>query len=223
MPGRAGVNQEDRCRTAYKDRRVATTGCRRLHGAANAAHVADLAQPRSQAGEHLRYTATRMIEKPPPVLGNARVLEYAVLDESVTYLGHSSLFAGNFTDGLKELGPVPCLAIAQDLKTGEIILMHCDQDWDLLGLGGRYDSIADAKARVERTYHGVSSCWIDAKITQEEALKFRDEMWAGQRCSFCDKIPPDFNMMIERNNVRICNSCIAEFHKTLQEGRESEK
>jgi hypothetical protein len=25
MPGRAGVNQEDRCRTAYKDRRVATT------------------------------------------------------------------------------------------------------------------------------------------------------------------------------------------------------
>jgi ATP-dependent protease Clp ATPase subunit len=48
-------------------------------------------------------------------------------------------------------------------------------------------------------------------------------MWAGQRCSFCDKIPPDFNMMIERNNVRICDSCIAEFHKTLQEGRESEK
>jgi len=26
-----------------------------------------------------------MSEKPPPVLGNARVLEYAVLDESVTY------------------------------------------------------------------------------------------------------------------------------------------
>jgi len=26
-----------------------------------------------------------MSEKPPPVLGNARVLEYDVLDESVTY------------------------------------------------------------------------------------------------------------------------------------------
>jgi hypothetical protein len=164
-----------------------------------------------------------MNEKPPPVLGNARVLEYAVLDESVTYTGHSSLFVGNVNEGLKELGPVPCLAIAQDLKTGEITLMHCDQDWDLLGLGGTYDSIADAKARAERTYHGVSSRWIDAKVIEQEALKYRDEVWADERCSFCDKIPPDFNMMIKRKDVRICNSCIEEFHKMLQEQRNSEE
>lgn len=160
-----------------------------------------------------------MIEKPPPVLGNARILEYAVLDESVTYSGHSSLFVGNVTEGLKELGPVPCLAIAQDLKTGEIILMHCDQDWDPLGLSGRYASVADAKARAERTYHGVSSCWIDAKITQEEALKYRDEVWAEHKCSFCGKIPPDFDMMIERDNARICDSCVEEFHNILTESR----
>ncbi len=163
-----------------------------------------------------------MSEKPPPVLGDARVLEYAVLDTSVTYSGHSSLFVGTAGEGLKELRPVPCLAIAQDLKTGEIMLMHCDQDWDVLGLGGRYDSIADAKARAERTYHGASSCWIDAKVTQEEALKFRDETWADQRCSFCDKTPLDgINRMIERNNVRICDSCIAEFQQIVQEEPES--
>jgi hypothetical protein len=87
------------------------------------------------------------------VLGNARVLEYAILDESVTYSGHSSLFVGNVKEHLKELGPVPRLAIAQDLKTGEIMLLHCDQDWEVLGLGGNYDSVAKAKASAERAYH----------------------------------------------------------------------
>ena len=164
-----------------------------------------------------------MSEKPPPVLANARVLEYAVLDEWVTYSGHSSLFVGNINEGLKEPGPVACLAIAQDLKTGEIMLLHCDEEWDVLGRGGGYDSTAKAKTSAERAYHGVSSCWMDAKISHEEALKFRDEMWAEQRCSFCDKIPPDFNKMIERNNVRICDLCIAEFQKILAEGPPSDE
>jgi ATP-dependent protease Clp ATPase subunit len=30
-------------------------------------------------------------------------------------------------------------------------------------------------------------------------------------------------MMIQRNNARICDSCIGEFHKMLQEERESKK
>ena len=47
-----------------------------------------------------------MNEKPPPLLGNGRLLEYAVVDESVTYSGHSWLFVGDPTSGLKELGPV---------------------------------------------------------------------------------------------------------------------
>ncbi|HYS08780.1 MAG TPA: ClpX C4-type zinc finger protein [Myxococcales bacterium] len=164
-----------------------------------------------------------MSEKPPPVLGNARVLEYAVLDESVTYSGHSSLFVGKVNEGLKELGPVPCLAIVEDLKSGEITLLHCDHDWDLLGIGGKYESTAQAKTSAERAYHGVSGCWIDAKITRDEALRFRDEIWAEKRCSFCDKIPPDFNKMIERNNVRICDLCIVEFQKILAEEPQSKE
>src|SRR3954469_8504493 len=114
-----------------------------------------------------------MSEKPPPVLGNARVLEYAVLDESVRYSGHSSLFVGIANHGLKELGPVPCLAIVEDLKSGEIMLLHCNQEWDLLGVGGKYQSTAQAKASAERAYHGASSCWVDPEITRDEALKFR--------------------------------------------------
>lgn len=164
-----------------------------------------------------------MVEKPPPVLGNARVIEYAILDESVTYSGHSSLFVGKPDEGLKELGPVPCLAIAKDLKTGEIALLHCDEEWDLLGFGGGYQSVERAKASAERAYHGISSRWIGAQITEQEALKYRDQVWVEERCSFCDKIPPDFNMMIKRKDVRICDACIEEFHKMLHEPRESEE
>jgi len=162
-----------------------------------------------------------MIKKPPPLLGDTRVLEYAIIDESVTYSGDSPLFVATVSEGLKELGPVPCLAITQDLKTTEIRLLYCDQEWDLLGLGGRYQSVEQAKARAQRSYHGVSSRWIDAKITEEEASKFRNEVWSDNRCSFCERIPPDADMMIERKGARICDSCIEEFQKMLQEQRAS--
>lgn len=153
------------------------------------------------------------------MLGNGRVLEYAIVDESVTYSGHSSLFVGTATEGLKELGPVPCLAITKDLKTGEIALLHCDAEWDLLGTGGNYVSIEQAKASAERAYHGITSRWVDPKVSEDDALKYRDEVWADDRCSFCGKIPPDFDMMIKSDNARVCDSCIEEFYRQLQEHR----
>jgi len=71
-----------------------------------------------------------MSEKPPSVLGDALVLAYAVLEASVTYTGKRPLFVGTPAEGMKELGPVPCLAITEDLETGKILLLHCDQGWE---------------------------------------------------------------------------------------------
>jgi len=84
-------------------------------------------------------------------------------------------------------------------------------------------SLAEAKTRAERSYDGLASRWIDPKITPEQALKFRDETWANQRCSFCDRIPPEVSQMIERNKVRICDVCVAEFQKTLTEDAPPER
>src|SRR4051812_5672072 len=167
--------------------------------------------------------AIAMTAKPPPVLCNARVLEYAVLDGSVTYTGRNPLFVGTGKEGFKELGLVPFLAIAEDLETGEILLLHCDEGWDVLGLAGGYGSLAEAKTRAERSYDGLASRWIDPKFTPEQALKFRDETWANQWCSFCDRIPPKVSQMIERNKVRICDVCVADFQKTLTEGTPPER
>ena len=159
-----------------------------------------------------------MIENAPPVLGNGqRVLAYAVVDDSVRYVGRRLTFVGNGKGELEELGPVPCIAITEDFKTGEINLLYCDAQWEFLAPGGRYDAVAAAKARAEREYQGVSSLWIESNVSRDEALKIREEMWAELRCSFCDKSPLDVEQMIERNGARICDSCVSRLHKTLNE------
>jgi len=59
---------------------------------------------------------------------------------------------------------------------------------------------------------------VEAEITLEQASGFRDETWGGERCSFCGKTALEgINRMIKRNDVRICDLCVAEFQKFLQE------
>jgi hypothetical protein len=109
----------------------------------------------------------------PPVLANARVLEYALLDNSVTFSGRTLLSV----DG-KELGPVPCLAICQDLDSNDILLLHCDKDWNVLG-AACYPSIEAAKAKAEQIYPGVSACWKPTAFTEAKARDYLTQLWAA--------------------------------------------
>ena len=156
-----------------------------------------------------------VISKPPPVLDCARVLEYAILNDAVSFSGKTLLFV----DG-KELGCVPCLAICQNLNEAEVLICHCDSDWTVLGVGG-YDSVSAAKSRAERIYPGVSSCWVQAHVSESEASRYLDEMWGDQRCSFCGKRPDEVKQLFGRGRAHICDSCIDEFHEDLytREGR----
>ena len=38
--------------------------------------------------------------------------------------------------------------------------VDADKQWNVLGLAGGYESIAKAKTKAERTYHGVSTHWM---------------------------------------------------------------
>jgi hypothetical protein len=92
--------------------------------------------------------------EPPYVLDSARVLAYAVLDESVSYTGRISVYVGG-----KLLPPVPCLAICENLaRDGDFLLCYCTQTWEVLGVGG-YGSFELAKQRAEIAYAGVSKKW----------------------------------------------------------------
>ena len=110
---------------------------------------------------------------PPLICVNDRVLlHYAVLTDSVGFnAGHRLFFVGR-----KEIERVPCLAICQDKESLQVTLYYCDSDWSPIGIAG-HASVAAAKMRAERIYPGSTSCWVEARYTEEDANRYRDEIW----------------------------------------------
>lgn len=149
---------------------------------------------------------------PPPVVCSERVLQYAVLDDTVRYNSSHGLF---FVGG-KELGKVPCLAICEEKGTSQVLLYHCESDWSPLGLS-EHDSVAAAKTRAERIYPGSSAKWIETHFTKEDAAHFLDEIWADDRCSFCGKRPDEnIELLFKANaNARICEQCVRRFYAEM--------
>jgi hypothetical protein len=115
---------------------------------------------------------------PPPIICiNDRVLlRYAFLSDSVGFNnGHGLMFVGG-----KELGRVPHLAICQDKDSPQFTLYYCGTDWSPIGVAS-YDSVTAAERRAEHIYPGSSACWIDGLFTEDDADRYRDEMFPDWR------------------------------------------
>lgn len=95
-----------------------------------------------------------MKDKPPLILASAKLLEYAIADSSVEYIERQTLYV----DG-KLLGQVPKLAICQNYKERDLLLFHCNKEWEVLG-AVFYKSIDELKKRIEREYKGINKKWI---------------------------------------------------------------
>jgi len=102
------------------------------------------------------------MKRPPQILDGAQVLEYAVLDSSVHFTGTLHLYHGD-----KRVGPVSHLAICRNPDMKELLLFHCDKNWNVLGAQiwnapdrSTVTSIEEVKHRAEKFYTGVSSKWI---------------------------------------------------------------
>ena len=101
------------------------------------------------------------MSRPPELLDSAKVLEYAVVDDSVTFTGKLHLFH----DG-ERVGPVPCLAICRDPNFDELLLLHCDSSWNVLA-GQIWNSpgaspvttVDEVKRRAEIYYSGIGRKW----------------------------------------------------------------
>ena len=147
---------------------------------------------------------------PPPAIGSARVLRYALLDSTIEYSGRTLLFVGG-----KELGQVPCLAICQNKSTPEIVLFHCAKDWNFLGCSA-HQSVDAAKTHAEGIYHGVGRLWVDANISVRETEHYLDELWGETRCSFCGRRPDQgVEKLVGKDSVRICDRCVNEFYAEM--------
>jgi hypothetical protein len=140
---------------------------------------------------------------PPPVLASARVLAYAVIDEDVVYTGRQRLFVAG-----QELGAVPRLAIGRDLAGGDVVLLHCDAEWDVLATVA-CPSIEDARRRGEQAYSGLANKWQPVSFTDAEVEAFLDEEDRGLICSFCGRHPHEVERIITgHRGAAICEICI---------------
>jgi hypothetical protein len=148
-------------------------------------------------------------EPPPPALDCARVLEYVFIPPSNAYSGRTLLFV----DG-KEIGRVPRLAICEERSSGRVLLFHCDDEWNVLGCAV-YDSVAKAKNKAEWIYPGLLPSWAESGVSEVEAERYLDELFANERCSFCGKRADRVNQLFSRDSVFICDGCVDEFHRTL--------
>jgi hypothetical protein len=109
--------------------------------------------------------------EPPYVLDSARVLAYAVLDQTVSYTGRISVYVGG-----KLLPPIPRLAICENLaREGDFLLCYCTETWEVLGVGG-YESFELAKQRAEVAYAGVSEKWEPYRPLSERELAYIDKV-----------------------------------------------
>jgi hypothetical protein len=152
-------------------------------------------------------------DAPPTVItASSVVVAYATIDDDVGYSGAIHLLV----DG-QLLGPVPRLVISREAESNEVLLLHCDSNWQVLGtsLGGT--SVASAKERAERGYPGLRPKWVDMPRSPEEIAKLVRESWAGQACSFCGRIPLEVGSVIQGSDARVCNICIEKFHRQLLE------
>ena len=156
-------------------------------------------------------TSSENNNTPPPVLCGARLVEYASADDTVIYISKSRLYVGE-----QLLERVPNLAICESLREPEILLLYCDEHWDFLAIVP-VDSIEEARRLAESEYHGIASKWIGAQVSKEAAERYLDELNREECCSFCGRIPPEIKQMIASSKARICDICITEFFKDLQE------
>jgi hypothetical protein len=154
------------------------------------------------------------MNKPPPTLDCAQVLEFAIVDKTVTFEQRHTLNVGG-----EWLGEVPHLAVCRNLDETEFMVFHCDHDWQVLGVAAGYASVEEAKKSTERAYHGISKKWAATGYTREEAVKYLELHFKDQSCSFCGRMPFQFESLAG-DTVRICNHCVDSFYEIMHRPKE---
>jgi len=156
---------------------------------------------------------------PPPILAGARVLEYAIVDETVVFTGRLQLYNDS-----ERFGPLPRLAICQAFGSDELLLFYCNDSWETLGVetwngpdDGQTGSIEDVKRSAENYYNGISSCWIALDVTEEEAKALYEKLEHEFACSFCGKGPDELRSVFRGPQANICGECVRKLHGMLDE------
>ena len=166
-----------------------------------------------------RRRPRRSASRPAPMGGIATgpTTDWVPVPPSVPFRNGGSFWVGD-----KLLRRQPNLAICQDRKRGGVVLLFCDKRWSIRA-GTSAESVVEAKQTAERYYPGLREHWISAGVTESGAKQYMRKLAAEHGCSFCGRGPSEIHTHFKRRNVRICSSCIREFHAGLLESERSLK
>jgi hypothetical protein len=102
------------------------------------------------------------IDVPPEKIDSCKVLAYAIVPAEVPFTDVLCLIVGGV-----RLGRVPRLAICEWDYRPILMLFHCDDEWNSLGVQGwempspnRPRTVADVVAQTERYYPGLGAAWV---------------------------------------------------------------
>lgn len=101
-----------------------------------------------------------IMDRPPKNLNGCRVLAYVRTDDAV-FTGLLRLNVGG-----DWLGRVPCLAICAFGEASELVVLHCDESWNVLGIQGwnmvgtdAPSSPSEVASIVAKYYQGLEARW----------------------------------------------------------------
>jgi hypothetical protein len=99
---------------------------------------------------------------PPTYLDGCRVLAYAAVPHNAEFTGVLQLNV----DGTW-IGRVPHLAICEWDVRSELMLMHCDERWNVIGVqawnalgAAAPETVAEVVDQAGRYYRGLESAWV---------------------------------------------------------------
>jgi hypothetical protein len=104
----------------------------------------------------------------PETLADGHVVAALAVDDSMKFTGALKLFAGE-----ERIGRVPKLAIVKKTRSKDLMVLHCDEDWNVLGIqvwnapgGNRVRTIDEAKRMVEKYYTCSISKWVTTRTEE---------------------------------------------------------
>jgi hypothetical protein len=154
-------------------------------------------------------------DAPPPVLDGARVIAYAIVDDTVRWTGRQKLFRGDIL-----VGAVPRLALCQALggDLTDILLFHCDDAWSVEAVSGS-PTLEGSKALAERAYAGIGARWVHLDATPEQAhawLAAHADADALAHCAFCNASPSGNRRFVVFRNASVCEACVGRLGRELR-------
>jgi len=146
-----------------------------------------------------------MTHESPEILSGERVVAYALIDASVDYVEQRRFFVDD-----EPLGRVPRLAICDEAASGNALLLHCDEAWNVLG-AEVFKSKAEAMSSASTAYPGIESRWVEMEATEIQRVSVLGDESGDMACSFCGKRPREVDSMLEGKSAFICNECAKKF------------